>query len=113
MKLVCEFVGGRWHNKPMTLEIAEMVADGHSRDWSAERAEGDLVPRAELDNRPTFQGYLGPMWDGLRYSIDGKAVYEHELKYKPELAARVAAEGIQPYAVLRYETQQVYDMMSR
>lgn len=40
--------------------------------------------RDELKNQPTLKGYLGPMWNGIE---DGKAV-------------------------IRYETQEVYDMLS-
>ena len=113
MKLVCEFVGGIYSRTPMTLEIAEKICTGRSRDWSEERSQGALVPRAELDNKPTFDGYLGPMWDGLRYEVDGKTYYAHDLNYNPELRARVEAENIEPFGVLRYETQQVYDLLSR
>ena len=53
---------------------------GYSADLSAERAQGILVHRAELDNQPMFKDFLGPMWDG---------------------------------GILRYETQDVYDILSR
>lgn len=113
MKLICEFIGGVYQGTPMTLEIAEKVCTGRSHDWSKERSQGGLVPRAELDNKPTFQGYLGPMWDGLRYEVDGKIYYDFDLKYKPEIRAKVEAENIQPFGVLRYETHEVYDLLSR
>lgn len=113
MKFVCKFVGGVYDGLPMTLETAALVTKRRSPDYSKERATGGLVPRAELDSRPVFDEYLGPMWDGLRYEIDGKTYYDFELKYKPELVARVEAEQIEPYGVLRYETQSVYDALSR
>ena len=53
---------------------------GYSEDLSELRAQGGCVHRAELDNQPEFDGFLGPMWDG---------------------------------GMLRYETAEVYDMLSR
>lgn len=85
MKFVCEFVGGPMAGQ-IDLEEAEKLTDKRSEDLSAYRAMGRLVHRAELDNRPEFDGYAGPMWDGERPG------------------------GI---AVLRYETWDVYDMLSR
>ena len=53
---------------------------GMTEDLSEDRAKGRLVHRAELDNKPEYEGYAGPMWDGDGY---------------------------------RYETWEVYDMLSR
>ena len=50
---------------------------GYSENNTEKRNKGMCVPRAELDNQPMFEGFVGPMWDG---------------------------------GVLRYETQEVYDM---
>lgn len=85
MKFVCEFIGGPMAGK-MPLEDAEKLTDKRSTDWSKDRARGGLVPRAELDNRPKFKEYAGPMWDGERPG------------------------GI---AILRYESWPVYEMLSR
>lgn len=84
MKFVCEFVGGSRRGR-MSLEEAEKMTTRRSRDFSEERANGACVPRAELDNKPMFEGYAGPMWDGIRE--DGTVV-------------------------LRYETWKVYEQMS-
>ena len=113
MKLVCNFVGGYMNGAQIPVEEAEIMTVKRSRDWSEERAQGDLVPRAELDNKPKFDGYLGPMWDGLRYEVDGRTYYDHDLKYKEDIRAKVEANQIEPYGVLRYETQEVYDLLSR
>jgi hypothetical protein len=53
---------------------------GYTEDLSERRAAGDIVHRAELDNQPEFEGFLGPMWDG---------------------------------GMLRYETAEMYDRLSR
>lgn len=53
---------------------------GYTEDLSELRAKGACVHRAELDNEPIYEGFLGPMWDGGDF---------------------------------RYETQEVYDMLSR
>lgn len=86
VKYICEFVGGPLAGR-MTLEEAEKLTDkitGRSENLTKLRAMGALVHRAELDDRPEFEGYCGPMWDGERPG------------------------GI---AVLRYETWEVYNMM--
>ena len=49
------------------------------------RARGGFVHRKELDNQFQFKGYVGPMWNGTK---DGKGV-------------------------IRYETPEVNDMLSR
>lgn len=75
MKFVCEFVGGRLAGT-MPLEEAEKLTAERSKDWSEERAKGHLVPRAELDCRPHFSDYAGPMWDGERRGGIGVIRYE-------------------------------------
>lgn len=85
MKFVCDFVGGAL-NGTISLEEAEKMTSKRSEDLSEIRARGGLVHREELDNKPVFDGYAGPMWDGVRKGN---------------------------VAVLRYETWDVYDMMSR
>lgn len=91
MKTVYEFVGGRYNGMVMQKESVVAIGNGRlSRDWSPERSAGGWVPRKELDNQPLVDGYLSPMWDGTRED---------------------QASG-ETYAVLRYETQEVYDMLS-
>ena len=85
MKLICEFVGGRYARKRFELEDAEKMTSMRSEDLSDIRAMGGLVHREELDNKPVFEGYCGPMWDGTRF---GDTV-----------------------GVLRYETWDVYNAM--
>ena len=77
------FVGGQYHGQ--TIDVEEIYTNGmwngrFSPYWGEERERGACVPRAELDNLPLVDGYLGPMWDG---------------------------------GMLRYETQDVYDCLSR
>lgn len=84
MKFVCQFVGGPLAGT-VTLEQAEKMTDKRSEDLSDIRKRGGLVHREELDNKPKFDGYCGPMWDGMRGDT----------------------------AVLRYETWEVYDLLSR
>lgn len=89
MKLYCEFVGGPRNGQRIPVEEAAKLTARRSEDLSALRARGALVHRAELDNQPEFDGYCGPMWDGER-------------RWNGERCA-----------VLRYETWEVYDMLSR
>lgn len=106
MEYCYEFVGGRLHGQRMQRNQVEEIATGHSRDWSPERAQGGLVPRVELDNQPTVNGYVGPMWDGLRYKVNGRMKSEWSLTEEEKA-------GTEPTAILRYETQEVYNMLSR
>ena len=101
MKFMCEFVGGKWNGVDMDLDQAVALATGKMRNYSKERSQGILVHRAELDDKPTFSDYLGPMWDGLRYN--GKSSWQ----VSDEVKATV-----EPVAILRYESQKVYDMLS-
>ena len=88
MTFVCEFVGGPLDGY-MPLDEAEKLTTKRSRDWSKDRARGRWVPRQELDNRPEFDGYVGPMWGYTRTDVKGNTV-----------------------AILRYETWEVYNMLS-
>ena len=90
MKFICQFVGGPLAGE-MPLEKAETMTDKRSADLSEIRRRGGLVHREELDNKPEFKGYAGPMWNGERR--DG-----------------ITGERI---GILRYETWEVYDMLSR
>lgn len=98
MKLVCQFWGGTLNGKELALSTAEALADGTS----------EVMPwvRKELHNKPTFYGYLGPMWDGERYfGVDGKWHYTFE---------RVERDmSVEMVSVLRYETQAVYNELSK
>lgn len=106
MKMLYEFIGGILAGQCLEREVALAIASGDTGSRARERAQGARVRREELDHQPTVKGYLGPMWDGLRYEIDGRLRYEFETT--PE-----QREGREPIAILRYETQAVYDMLSR
>ena len=84
---ICKFVGGPKEGI-MTYVDALVCCDGKSEDYTEWRNHGAIVPREELDNQPTFNGYIGPMWDGT-----------------------VKIKGVE-HGVLRYETQEVYDLLS-
>ena len=92
MKTVYEFVGGRHNGLRLPKAAVEIIGNGrYSKDWSVEREHGYTVPDEELDNQPLVDGYLAPIWDGMRMDpVSGET-----------------------YAVLRYETQAVYDITSR
>lgn len=105
MKYLYHFVGGPLNGRQMQHEEVEKIANGHSPYYGRERALGACVPREELDGQPTVKGYLGPMWDGLRYEVDGRLRSDWEL-------TDAEKAGKEPIAILRYETQEVYDMLS-
>lgn len=78
------FYGGKLSGKVLTKTQIDEISNETTIDFSKERAMGLLVHRKELDNQPMVKGYLSPMFEKIDY---GK-VY------------------------LRYETQEVYDMLS-
>ena len=71
------FVGGKLNGKRMTVEeIKEKYWNGKlTEDLSALRARGRLVHRAELDNQPKVDEYVGPMWDGDCLRYESHSVY--------------------------------------
>ena len=104
---IYNFYGGEHNGLTMFRDEVEKISNGHTEDLSELRAKGCCVHRAELDNQPKVAGYLGPMWDGLRYIVDGVWKYEFECSEKDKAGAG------DPIEVLRYESQEVYDMLSR
>ena len=78
------FYGGRLNHQILTREQLNEKTDLTTPDMSFERKQGAVVHRKELDNQPIVEGYLGPMFEEIDY---GK-IY------------------------LRYETQEIYDMLS-
>lgn len=105
MKYRYEFVGGPLNGRVMQHEEVEQMASGHRPYYGRERALGGCVPREELDGQPTVKGYLGPMWDGTRYIVDGQLKSEWQMTEEEK-------QGLEPIGILRYETQEVYNMLS-
>ena len=105
MQYLYEFIGGYLNGHKLQHEEVEQIATGHTPYRGRERALGGLVPREELDGQPTVKGYLGPMWDGTRYEVNGQLRSDWQLTEEEKA-------GKEPIAILRYETQEVYDMLS-
>jgi len=79
------FYGGNLNRKILTREQVNKISKETTQNFEEERKNGLLVHRKELDDQPIVENYLGPMFEEIDY---GK-IY------------------------LRYETQEVYDMLSR
>lgn len=106
-KYLYHFVGGEYNGKMWryaALEVRNIIA-GYTDDLSELRAKGVLCKRKELDNQPIIDGYLSPMYDGVRYEVNGKLKYDFE-------CTEAEKAGKEPIHVIRYETQEVYDVMS-
>lgn len=102
MRYFYQFCGGPLSGQTFVRSEVEAIAEGHTPDRSYDRAMGMLVQRKELDKQPKVTGYLGPMWDGERYILDdGMMVYAFQ-KVDPQ-------KIVEKVAVLRYETQEVYN----
>lgn len=106
-KYLYNFVGGElngnlWHYA--ALEVRNLIK-GYSADLSELRATGALCKRAELDNQPIIDGYMPPMYDGVLYEVNGVLKDKWHITEKQKEQAKI-------YHVIRYETEEVYDMMS-
>ena len=82
-----ELVGGEYAGTYTRAEAEKLPIKEPdlTPDESEIRNNGGFTHRKELDNQFQFKGYLGPMWNGIQ---DGKPV-------------------------IRYETQQVYNQLSK
>lgn len=99
-----EFHGGALSGKRLNRRNVEKIAAGYTPDNSYKRSQGVLCARAELDKQPTVDGYIGPMYDGVRHIlIDGSMKYDFERFDRSKI--------LQSFVMLRYETQEVYNMM--
>ena len=106
MRLFYEFIGGALPKRFYVRSEVEEMAIGHTPDRSRERLAGLLVQRKELDKQPRVAGFVGPMWDGERYLLDdGRIVHTFE-KVNPYAITEIVG-------VIRYETQEAYDILSR
>lgn len=101
------FVGGEYNGKMWHYAALEArgLIKGYSSDMSERRAKGELCKRAELDNQPIVDGYMPPMYDGKRYIVNG------ELKSEWQCTEEQKANN-EFVHIIRYETEEVYDMMS-
>lgn len=84
IEFIYQFFGGKYNGKTMTRKEVDSLSSGTTEDLTQIRQLDGTCHRKELDNQPLVNGYLSPMFSHIDYGL----VY------------------------LRYETQEVYDMMS-
>lgn len=89
MKLKIDFVSLYGCETFSNFEDVPYTVKGYTEDYSNARKCGALVHRQELDNRPIYSGYLGPMFNG----------------YTTENGEKILN--------LRYETQQAYNELCK
>ena len=85
--MVYDLVGGEYAGTYTYDELVKLpiyIKDNDDTAIKNARNNSGFTPRKELDDQPVLNGYLGPMWDGVKDN----------------------------QAHIRYETQDVYDMMS-
>ena len=80
-----QFVGKGYVNTFSNLADIPYAITGYTEDYTVARRNGACVHRQELDNRPEFKVFLGPMWNGT--TEEGEPIF-------------------------RYETQEVYNLLS-
>lgn len=49
---------------------------GYTEDQSEIRAKGGFTCNAILDNRPMYEGFIGPMLDGIDFRYETQEVYD-------------------------------------
>lgn len=59
-----------------TFDEVPYEIKGYESDLSKARALGYHVRREELDNKPKYKGFLGPMWDGGDFRYEAQEVYD-------------------------------------
>lgn len=74
MKIV--FVGDGPVKKFESFEEVPYEQTGLTEDLTELREKGRCVHRKELDNVPTYKGWVGPMWDGGNYRYETQRVYD-------------------------------------
>lgn len=84
IEFMYEFIGGKYNGKTMTRTEVENISNGRTEDLTHIRQQGAICHREELDNQPLVNGYLSPMFSHIDYGL----IY------------------------LRYETQEVYNVLS-
>lgn len=89
MKLKINFVSLNDFETFTSFEDIPHTVKGYTEDYTKARKAGALVHRQELDNRPEYSGYLGPMFNG----------------YTTENGEKILN--------LRYETQQAYNELCK
>lgn len=85
--MVYDLVGGEYAGTYTYDELVKLpiyIKDNDDTAIKDARNNGGFTQRKELDDQPVLNGYLGPMWNGVKDN----------------------------QAHIRYETQDVYDMMS-
>ena len=104
--MIYEFVGGKYDGQDMTREQVEAIGNGsYTPNYTEARLAGRLVPRKELDEQPKVDGYIGPMYNGFGYLINGE--------FKRSWSCTLGElEGKEPIDIIRYESPKVYDMFS-
>ena len=84
IEYVYQFVGGEYNGKSMNRTEIESISHSTTEDLTHIRQQGGTCHRKELDNQPLVNGYLSPMFSHIDYGL----IY------------------------LKYETQDIYNMMS-
>lgn len=59
-----------------TFDEVPYEIKGYEPDLSNIRALGYCVHREELDNRPHYEGFIGPMWDGGDFRYETQEIYD-------------------------------------
>lgn len=83
------------------VQMPAEVFAGKIRGYSS----GDAL-REELRNQPLIENFCGPMWDGYRYVTPAGLKYEFQATDEEKATC-------DKVAVIRYETQNAYEMYSR
>ena len=84
IEFMYQFFGGKYNGQTMTRQEIESISSGTTEDLTHIRQQGGTCHRKELDNQPLVDGYLSPMFSHIDYGL----IY------------------------LRYETQEVYNVLS-
>ena len=59
-----------------SFDKVPLIIAGYTEDQSEIRAKGGFTCNAVLDNRPIYEGFIGPMLDGIDFRYETQEVYD-------------------------------------
>lgn len=100
-----EFCGGRLNGSLLNYSQikSKNFIEGFSEDLTEKRNAGSLCQRKELDNQPLIKNYLGPMYGGDCYIVNGKIKRSYNCTDEEKCNKQIH--------IIRYESQEFYNMM--
>lgn len=73
MKVIFVTLKGSIEGDLETMDMSHLEVTGYLKRYYY---AGKLIPRKELEGKPIFKGWYGPMWDGDRIRYEDEEAYD-------------------------------------